>query len=243
MNEIHPLCTVPTPWDEPIALSWQEITRLALPSGAVVAGDPFDLLAEDNAPFAQQVAPGRYPVRLVLGHYFVPKDPMQEDEGLVEDLRVTLAVLCLDHRAPVRWEKALPPDMAPLLEDEVWCYTVDSGSGAFLDGEALSVLHWRYDNEPDFVQQLVDAIGAHYRPTYDWADVTLELNLGANMVTFATYAGDGEYASYWGYDADGQPVCLVTDFDALETDVWQEMDGQWTALLHGVEGKALEKGI
>lgn len=180
---------------------------------------------------------------LVLGHYFVPKDPMQEDESLIEDLRVTLAVFCLDNSAPVRWEKALRPDMDPLPEYEVWSYAVDSGSGAFLDAEARSVLHWRYDNEPEFVSQLVDAIGAHYRPTYDWADVTVELNLDANRSplppTAATVSTPRTGA--WGYDADGQPVCLVTDFDALETEVWQEMDGKWTALLHGVEVKALEK--
>ncbi len=43
MNDTHVLCTVETPWGEPVALSWQNITLLALTSGRIVTGDPFDL--------------------------------------------------------------------------------------------------------------------------------------------------------------------------------------------------------
>jgi hypothetical protein len=149
------LCALETFWGEEIATSWLEIGPLVLPSGAVVAGDPFTLLSDDVKPFAPAVEPERYPVRLVLGHYVVPEDPAQEDGATVEDLRVGLAVLCLGAGVPVRWENAIPAGVGTLPEDEVWCYLVDSGSGAFIDATTLPLLHRRYHEDPDFVQYLV----------------------------------------------------------------------------------------
>ncbi len=119
-------------------------------------------------------------------------------------------------------------------EDETWCYVVDSGSGAFLDASALDTLHARYRQELDLPQQLADAIGANYRSTYDWADVLIDPVSGANLVTCATYSGDGVYGSYWGYDAADRPVCLVTDFDALDWDVWQTLGSHWADVLQDI---------
>jgi hypothetical protein len=233
MAHLQTLCTLETPWGEEVATSWLEIGPLVLPSGAVVAGDPFTLLSDDAKPFAPAVEPGRYPLRLVLGHYVVPRDPAQVDGATVEDLRVGLAVLCLGADVPVRWENAIPAGVGPLPDDEVWCYLVNSGSGAFIDAATLPLLHRRYHEDPDFVQYLVGAIEAHYHPTYDWADIVLDTDTGANMITFATYGGDSEPASYWGLAADGQPVCLVTDFVAFDPDVWQPLGGCWLDLLEG----------
>ena len=236
MTHRHPLCALETFWGEEVATSWLEIGPLALPSGAVVAGDPFTLLSDDVKPFAPTIEPGGYPVRLVLGHYFVPKDPEQTDGVMVEDLRVGLAVLCLGDGVPVRWENAMPAGVGPLPEDEVWCYLVNSGSGAFIDAATLPLLHQRYQEDSDFVQHLVDAVQAHYQPTYDWADVVLDAETRANMITFATYGGDSQSASYWGIAADGQRICLVTDFDAFDLEAWQALDGRWFDLLEGRRG-------
>jgi hypothetical protein len=236
MTNLQPLGRLDTFWGEEIATSWLEIGPLALPSGAVVAGDPFTLLSDDVEPFAPTIEPGGYPVRLVLGHYFVPKDPEQTEAVMVEDLRVGLAVLCLGDGVPVRWENAMPAGVGPLPEDEIWCYLVDSGSGAFIDAATLPLLHQRYQDDSDFVQHLVDAIQAHYQPTYNWADVVLDAETGANMLTFATYGGDSQPASYWGIAADGQRICLVTDFDAFDLEAWQALEGRWFDLLEGRRG-------
>jgi hypothetical protein len=38
------------------------------------------------------------------------------------------------------------------------------------------------------------------------------------VIVFQSGYGDGFYASYWGFDAEGQLVCLVTDFDLFYED-------------------------
>ena len=57
------------------------------------------------------------------------------------------------------------------------------------------------------------------RPTYvhtrDWADFLLDDKTGLNVVFCSSGWGDGSYASYWGFDRDGEVVCLVTDFQVL----------------------------
>lgn len=45
-----------------------------------------------------------------------------------------------------------------------------------------------------------------------WADVLVVESTGANVITFSSGWGDGEYASFWGYDASGELTCLITDF-------------------------------
>jgi hypothetical protein len=36
-----------------------------------------------------------------------------------------------------------------------------------------------------------------------------------HVALFSSGMGDGAYTSYWGFDAGGEPVCLLTDFDIL----------------------------
>jgi hypothetical protein len=36
------------------------------------------------------------------------------------------------------------------------------------------------------------------------------------VIAFSSGWGDGSYPSFWGYDADSQPVALVTDFGVLD---------------------------
>ncbi len=235
MDKLHFLDAVETPWGEPVDLAWHEIAPLILTSGAIIAGDPFDLLTNDQPAFAPQVAPGRYPVRLIVGYFPNPADTMTH--ALVTDLRVTLAVLCLNTDEPVRWEKAAPASVNKLQEDEIWCYTTDSGCGAFLDAATLPMLQQRYRQQSGFPDLLADILAAHSRPTYTWADILLEATSCSNLTIFSAYGGNGEYGSYWGYDAKDQPVCLVTDFDVLDTEAWQKLAGQWPTLLatHAIE--------
>ena len=47
-------------------------------------------------------------------------------------------------------------------------------------------------------------------------DVRPAFGSGLNIAAFSSGFGDGSYSSYWGLDAEGAPVRLVTSFDVLE---------------------------
>ena len=50
---------------------------------------------------------------------------------------------------------------------------------------------------------------------YISATVTVQGGAGGNLIAFSSGWGDGSYASFFGYDAHDNLVCLVTDFRVL----------------------------
>lgn len=65
-------------------------------------------------------------------------------------------------------------------------------------------------------EELFDALMKTYVHTWSWTDLVLDEVTGANLIAFSSGWGDGSYPSFWGYDADGQRVGLVTDFGVLD---------------------------
>jgi hypothetical protein len=63
----------------------------------------------------------------------------------------------------------------------------------------------------------------------------LEPATGANLVVCSSGHGDGFYASYWGLDGKGKPVCLVTDVGLLTRHVHETRDLRPLADLVGRE--------
>jgi hypothetical protein len=55
-------------------------------------------------------------------------------------------------------------------------------------------------------------------PAWAWANLSLEPNTAANLIAFTSGEGDGGYATYVGYDADGAVACFTTDFALLGED-------------------------
>ena len=53
------------------------------------------------------------------------------------------------------------------------------------------------------------------RPTWSWLDWRPSKGCEENIICFSSGWGDGSYASYFGFDADGRPSALVTDFAVL----------------------------
>jgi Protein of unknown function (DUF4241) len=181
-------------------LKLHALGELVLPTGRIVACDPF-VFAADQPPFARGVAPGRYPVSVNVAHF--------ED-----DARVAYAIVRLGDRPPVRWEMALLPgqDASTLEEGYFFGYGVDAGTGCFMDAEAAKLLDGRSTEENGYNEDLIDRMQATYVPTWSWLDFPLDPVTGANVVAFSSGWGDGSYPSYWGLDDAGTPVCLVTDF-------------------------------
>ncbi len=186
-----------------VTLRLRDAGELTLTTGRVVACDP--LTEPESEPLARAVAPGRYPVVLSVAHF---------EDG---DQRVAAAMLRLGGGTPARWEMALWPgdDPGELGEGDIFGYGVDSGTGCFMDEEAARTLARRMGEDDSYFEQVCDELDKTYVHTWSWANIGLT-PAGANCVLFSAGVGDGLYASYFGLDAEGRPVSLVTDFSLFE---------------------------
>jgi hypothetical protein len=180
-----------------ITLHQRKLGELVLSTGQVVACDP--LVFPDTKPFHVTLPPGRYPVIASVASF--ARD---------NDRRFAYALLQLDEQQPVRWELATlaGQNLSSLKEDQTFCYPVDTGIACFMDIDAAAELQRRFDADRDYADSLIGDLGE---------DLNLTLNpfTGANVIMFSSGWGDGCYASYWGYDAMNNIVCLVTDFELL----------------------------
>ena len=101
------------------------VGELKVPSGFIIAQDPgWDI--DLRYSFIRSIAPGDYPVLLSLASF----TPL----GI---RRITCAKIQISHHKPIRWEVAVVDSDAP--EDEQG-YSVDSGTGCFMDLEAARLL-------------------------------------------------------------------------------------------------------
>ena len=186
-----------------VTLRLRDAGELLVTSGRVVACDP--LTAPETEPFTRVVPPGPHRVTLSVAHF---------EDG---DQRVAAAMLRLGGERPTRWELAMlaGEELAELAEGEVFGYGVDSGTGCFMDEEAAQALLRKMDEDEEYYEDVIDEMGKAYVHTWSWANIELG-DAGANLVAFSTGVGDGLYASYFGLDAEGRPVSLVTDFSLFE---------------------------
>lgn len=167
-----------------------ELGMLDLPGGHLVAADP---LGNDAVPFAQRVAPGRYPVVLHV---------VRDSEG--EEI-VAFAEVRLSAAQPVRYEMALTGEedtSEPLEQDGFFGFEAEEGFGGFWDA-SLALR----DAEVDAVE---DALIASFRPRR--MAVLWQRAEGQSLAAFSCGFGDGAYPSFWGFDAGGAPCCLIVDF-------------------------------
>jgi hypothetical protein len=186
-------------------ISLVDMGLLDVPTGEIVAADP--LVTPDRPPFARKVAPGRYPVVLYRA------------QG-----RTALAMLRFASGAPVRWELATVAgqDVATLKDDEIFGYPVDAGTGCFMDKAAYPLMLEREKREiatgaANF-NYYDDVLAKDYPGERD-GEFVLHVPLPEsplNVAVFSSGWGDGFYASFWGLDASGEPLVLMTDFGVLE---------------------------
>ena len=182
-----------------------QVGELHLTSGKLVACDPLTLA--DSEPFKVNLIPGHYPVILSVAH--IQKNNEQ---------RVAYAMLCLSEQTPVRWEMATRPgeDLSSLKKGEFFGYGVDSGTGCFMDADAAQIIDdsiYAETEEEILVYQLLERLEKNKSRTWCWADMRVDDESQANVIAFSSGWGDGIYATYFGYDAEGNIVCVVTDFN------------------------------
>jgi hypothetical protein len=184
--------------------------NLTLPTGKVVAADPF-LVDECTEPFTVEVPPGTYPQ--YLAHV-----RMGDDESSI----VAAAKLEITSRPTVTWEMGLLPgqDAALLGKGQFYGFGVDTGTGAFLDHCActafcgLDEILESADKDAD-----LDADGfGEFRDT--------SRGTGANMITYSSGYGDGAYPVWIGRDEGGEVTCFVADMQVVRA---TELESRQTA--------------
>lgn len=183
----------------PITLQQRKLGELVLSTGQVVACDP--LVFPETKSFQTTVSPGRYPLFASVAWFARDNDQC-----------MAYALLQLHVGQPVRWKLATlaGQDNRSLEEDQFFGYPVDSGTACLMDIDAAAGLQRRFDADRGSVDRLIEDLLAH-----ETMNITLNPWTGANAIVFHAGWGDGVYASYWGYDAEDNLLCLVTDFALL----------------------------
>ena len=193
--------------EESISLRQRHASELIITSGRIIAWDPL-WIDERIPPFAATVAPGKYPVVLSIA------------QSSIAGERLAYATLRLQDRQPVRWEVArFDDDEISLLDEneDVIGYPVDTGIGCFADLDAARVFMQRLQEDAEYHMVIVRGMDESdpLNIGWGWGSVDLKPDTLANLIFFTAGEGDGTYASYFGFDADDMPVCLITDFGLL----------------------------
>ena len=184
----------------------QDIGTLFLPTGSIVATDPF-CLSETEA-FQKRVPPGNYKVVLHIHH-------------IGDDSIVAFSEIRFSENFAVSFELALTKQQAmqhsttPLTDTEYFGYGVDSGTGSFMDKSTCRMLETITDDS--FFTQMDKIMYKSYIDTYSTVNLSLP-NSNHNLVAFSSGYGDGFFPSFWGYDEKGILCNLITDFFTIDED-------------------------
>jgi hypothetical protein len=179
------------------------VGELQLPTGAVVGCDPY--FCAGQPAFARTDEPGACAVEVRLVDL--------PDWGL----RVALARIVFSSRRAERYEEAEREGTGSNA------YFVESGVGSFMDVETrdafAEVLEEHYRQNPTgnyYTDVLAPEFERHAAPggIGRWNLHVLPRS-DLNIAMFSSGLGDGSFGSFWGLDAEGEPVTLVTDFELL----------------------------
>ncbi|MHA4842788.1 DUF4241 domain-containing protein [Flavitalea antarctica] len=175
------------------------IGKLEVTSGYIIACDPLHM-DEYGIPFTQLFPTGEFPVQLSIAKF--------KNQESIAFIRINFS------GEPVqKWEFALQKGQKPLPigGEEMPGYSVDAGVGIFMDKDAYKVFDKRAAEsmESEIFKQMENH--SHYKWRYAMH------NFGShNLAAFTTGLGDGYYASYIGFDANGNPCRLLTDFGLFD---------------------------
>jgi hypothetical protein len=184
-------------YEQEYSFSVLELGKINCESGKLIACDPVTMV--DAEAFTQTFPIGLFPVELAMAK-------TENDE------RVAFARIVFSKADVEKWECALIPGQKPvsLKDSTIYCYGVDAATGLFIDEVANS--NYNQDDYFDvFVRKMEEA---------QFKGLIHEFN-GHNFATFSTGYGDGCYASYIGFDKEGNVCRLITDFGLIE---WWKLD-------------------
>lgn len=180
------------------------IGKLKVPSGRIIACDPLHI-DEYGIPFNQLFPTGEFPVQLSIANV--------DNAGSIAFARIKFS-----DEPVARWELALIKDQQPLPVggDKIHGFGVDAGVGIFMDKEAVKGLDtkkiWEMESESPLFKEMDKHRHDNWRYTmYNFGEF--------NLAAFTTGFGDGRYATYIGFDANGKPCRLTADFGLFN---WNE---------------------
>lgn len=183
-----------------------EVGKIYLSSGKLVACDP--LITNDMLPFSTELPKGDFSVLL-----------HKERESNC----VAYAEIIFTHSEITEWKLATTADqnVKDLEEEEVFGYPAESGMGCFMDVDTQTSLNELekklYDNKGvDFAGIYEEFFHDHFFDENGAIDQFAFLKPAkenpGTIFAFETGYGEGFYASYIGYDKDGNPVKIITEF-------------------------------
>ncbi|AYO58506.1 hypothetical protein CO230_10495 [Chryseobacterium sp. 6424] len=180
--------------------------KIHLPTGHLVACDP--LLTNDMPAFTQPFPVGDYPLH-------VHKERESNCIAYIE--------IVFSNNMVKSWQLATTEGqrVAELGKDEIFGYPVESGMGCFMDADTqheLSRLEQRIFKRKgaDFMGIYEEFFHAHFFDENGAIDQFAVLKPSdtkpGSIFAFETGYGEGFYGSYIGYDAEGKPVKIITEF-------------------------------
>lgn len=180
--------------------------KINLPSGKLVACDP--LLTNDMLAFSTVFPKGEFSI---LVH-------KERESNCVAYVEIVFS------NSPVsKWKLATTGNqrIEELKGEEIYGYPVESGMGCFMDVETQAALD-------SLEQKIFQRKGADFMGLYEeffhehffdengaidqFAMLKPNDDFAGNILAFETGYGEGFYGSYIGFDAQGSPVKIVTEF-------------------------------
>jgi hypothetical protein len=185
-----------------IALIHRHVGDLQLPTGQLVACDPF--VFPEMEPFSLLLPRGTFPVVLSVAR-------------TATDQRVAFATLRAKQSVPITWKMMTlgQQDTSKLKDGELFGYPVDAGTGCFMDRSVGRILTQTMREKSDFYEVMIAEMERTYTHTWSWIDMKFG---DGNLVAFSSGYGDGVYATYAGFDSDGDLCVVVTDFGVIPPD-------------------------
>lgn len=188
-----------------------EVGKLHTESGFLVASDP--LITPDKQEFTQKFPAGDFPV-------IIHKER--------ESNCIAYAEIVFGRQEITHWEMALceGQSLQDLKDEEIFGFPVESGMACLMDRDTQTLLNQLEQDlfhskgadfmgiyEEFFHDHFFDENGAidQYAFLKPYEDKTL------NIFAFEAGLGEGFYASYIGFSADGIPQKLVTEFIEIKS--------------------------
>ncbi|OYU56230.1 MAG: hypothetical protein CFE25_03015 [Chitinophagaceae bacterium BSSC1] len=171
------------------------IGQIKISTGKIISCDPW-LMDEYAKPYKDSFPIGNFPMQLSLAR--------------LKDVEVVaFARILFSDQPVVRWSYALLPgqENIPIGGKEIIGYHVDAQLGLFMDQAAYQALQKDTVNNRRTV--ILKATSTHKHEGWRYGIYEFE---NQNLAVFTSGIGDGRYANYIGYDANGKICRLLTDF-------------------------------